>query len=148
MRLLIIRHAIAADGMPDAERPLTPKGRRRMRRAADGLKELVPELDAIATSGLVRARQTAEIVAKRYSMEPEVLELLQPEAPMERLVEWFNHSEHEVLAVVGHEPGLSTLVKRLTGSQVTLGKGGACLVDGQTLEWLLTPKQLRIVGRG
>src|SRR5262245_21618040 len=123
MKLLVIRHGIAADSTPDSERPLTRKGRRRMKQAADGLRALVPDLDAVATSGLVRARQTAEIVARRWSIEPELVELLQPEASLERLVEWLNHSEHDLLAVVGHEPGLSTLVKRLTGGQVTLKKG-------------------------
>src|SRR5882724_2462532 len=67
VRLLVVRHAIAEDpavfaatGRSDAERPLTEKGRRRMRRVARGLKKLVPAIDGLATSPLVRAVETAE----------------------------------------------------------------------------------------
>ena len=71
MRLLFIRHAIAEDrdewaksGRPDAERPLTDRGRDRMRRAARGLARLLPRPDLIATSPYLRAAETAAIVSK------------------------------------------------------------------------------------
>ncbi len=70
MRLLVVRHAIAEDReafarshKDDSTRPLTPDGRRKMERAALGLKELVPELDVLAASPYKRAIETAEIIA-------------------------------------------------------------------------------------
>src|SRR5215813_10630112 len=67
MDLLIIRHASAYDRDPhrwreDAERPLSPAGMRRARKAAAGLKQLVGRPQRFLTSPLVRARQTAQIL--------------------------------------------------------------------------------------
>ena len=69
MKLLVIRHAIAEDrevwartSLDDGERPLTARGVDRMEQAARGLRRMVEKLDAIATSPLVRAMQTARIV--------------------------------------------------------------------------------------
>ena len=65
--LYILRHGIAVEpgtpGIPDDERPLTPKGEKRMRQIARGLRKLDLKLDRIVTSPLPRARATAEIVA-------------------------------------------------------------------------------------
>src|SRR5437773_11220092 len=73
MRLLVVRHAIAEDReafarshKDDAARPLTPDGRRKMARAAEGLKQLVPELELLAASPYKRALETAEIIAHAY----------------------------------------------------------------------------------
>jgi phosphohistidine phosphatase len=154
MQLLIIRHGIAEDGTPDEERALTDKGRRRMRKIAAGLRRIVPSLEALATSPLVRARQTADIVAHQYDLKPEIVAELAPAAPLGRLREWLAAHAHGVVAIVGHEPGLSTfaswLISARPESHLVLKKGGACLIDLNalepgvgTLEWLLTPKQLR-----
>jgi phosphohistidine phosphatase len=159
MQLLVIRHAIAVDRdetkVPDAERALTAKGEKRMKKAAAALKELVPSLDLIATSALTRARQTAAIVSRHYSIEPHVIGELAPGAPLGRLLEWVAAQAANQLAIVGHEDGLSTFVSWLISarpeSHLMLKKGGACLVKlpgkiepgAATLEWLLTPKQLR-----
>ncbi|MDH3366486.1 MAG: histidine phosphatase family protein, partial [Gemmatimonadota bacterium] len=69
MQLLVVRHAIAEDrdifaaaGREDDERPLTEEGTRRMAAGAVGLVRVVPRLDAVASSPLVRAVQTAEII--------------------------------------------------------------------------------------
>src|SRR5262249_17271331 len=73
MNLLIIRHATAQDkgewaksGRSDDERPLTGEGRRKMAQTAKGLRNVVDQIDVLATSPLVRARQTAEIVAEEF----------------------------------------------------------------------------------
>ena len=76
MYLLVIRHAAAMEkeqfartGRSDDERPLTPAGKKEMARVARGLRRLVPKLDALAPSPLVRARDTAAIVARAYRMK-------------------------------------------------------------------------------
>ncbi len=164
MELLIVRHAIAQEratfaetGKDDAERPLTPEGRRKFRRGARGLRRLVPSVDVLATSGLARAVQTAVILEKTYQTSGAVrLEELEPDADPAALVPWRRRERRRrVVAVVGHEPHLSKLVEYLLaareGGFIDLKKGGACLLalganpqPGRTqLRWLLTASQLR-----
>ena len=71
MHIVIVRHGIAEDreasnraAPDDALRQLTKEGRQKMRKAAKGLKRILPALDLIATSPLMRAAQTAEILAE------------------------------------------------------------------------------------
>lgn len=164
MKLLIIRHGIAAErevfgksGEPDEKRPLTAEGRRKMQRGAEGLHLLVPQVDLIAASPLLRAQQTAAIVAKEYGMGiGETTAVLTPDAPLGKFVTWIGaHAKKDVVAVVGHEPQLSMLATwLLTGlddSRIVLKKGGACLLELATrprraaavLLWLQTPGALR-----
>src|SRR5262245_56535456 len=75
--LYLIRHGIAeerSDAWPDdAKRPLTDQGMSRMRKAARGLERLGVSFDVVLTSPLVRARQTAEIVASAFSPKPQLV---------------------------------------------------------------------------
>ena len=164
MQLLIVRHGIAEDkaefaktGKSDDLRPLTAEGKEAMSRAAAGLREIVSEISELATSPLVRARQTAEILARAYDMEiGATTDALVPDAPFEKLIDWIGErGKREVVAVVGHEPhlsGLATwLVSGMKESRVELKKGGACLLSFRgapkagagTLEWSMYPKHLR-----
>jgi phosphohistidine phosphatase len=166
MELLVIRHAIAEDrdefaksGRDDSERPLTAEGVRKMRRGARGLRRLVPRLDALVASPLVRARETAEILRKEYDLDavgtaPE----LEPAAPLGRVVAALARLDGDVVAIVGHDPQLSRLVTYLLGGVDRIGveirKGGACLLEcergvrrsGGTLRWAATPRLLRDLG--
>src|SRR5262249_31041428 len=79
MKLLLIRHAIAEEredfartGKDDRLRPLTDEGRKRMKQAARGLLETLPEIDLLATSPLTRAAQTGAIVDSVYGGLKEV----------------------------------------------------------------------------
>ena len=169
MRLLVVRHAIAEDRAAfarshkdDSTRPLTPDGRRKMERAALGLKELVPELDVLAASPYKRAIETAEIIAAAYG-GPSVERVpdLAPGAGVDRVVSWLadRHARGSV-AVVGHEPDLGQLVCALLASTngpfLELRKGAACLLElagpvkrgAATLDWFLGPKHLRLLGTG
>jgi len=164
IRLLVIRHGDAGDrdefaftGRPDSERPLTREGRVKMRRAAAGLKGIHSDLDLVATSPLVRATQTAEIVADIYGgVRLTTVEQLAPEHAPDDLLPWLRgHEPDTTIAVVGHEPHLGFLVGwLLTGrheSFVELKKGGAVLLEfddppaagGATLLWALPPGHLR-----
>ena len=167
MKLLVIRHGIAEDkaefaktGQSDDLRPLTDEGRKKMRRIAKGLCELVPEVNVLASSPLVRARETAEIVAKAYKRDiDEFTEVLRPEARYQDGLRWLTgHTSKGTVAIVGHEPHLSEFASWLVcgaeQSRLELKKGGACLLDfdgapsrgGARLEWLAIPAQLRAVG--
>jgi phosphohistidine phosphatase len=167
MNLLIVRHAIAEDrevfagtGQPDDQRPLTDEGVKKMKKAAKGLMRAVDEIDHLATSPLTRAAQTAEIISEMYGTGgAEVVPALVPGARHDEFVEWCAlHGDRDVVAIVGHEPHLSSLAAWLTGavggSEIELKKGGACMIgfDGApargagTLRWLLTPRLLRRLG--
>jgi phosphohistidine phosphatase len=159
MNLYIIRHAIAVDeGTPeyeqDSDRPLTDKGRNKMRQIAKGLRALGVELDLILSSPYVRARETAEILGDVFKMKKKIgfSDNLTPMADPNLLIAEINEN-HSVdsLALVGHEPHLSSLVGLLTAENakldVTIKKGGVIRLSADdlrqdrraTLEWLLTP---------
>lgn len=164
MELLVIRHAIAQErpdaeetGPDDARRQLTRRGRRRFERGVRGIRRAQPRIDVLATSPLARATETAEIVRRAYDLDDvEVLPQLAPGADPALLVAWLRgRSRDAVVAVVGHEPGLSTLVAHLLAGDrdglILLRKGGACLLElgdepapGRAkLRWLATASMLR-----
>ena len=162
MKLLIIRHGPAGDraeweaeGRDDRLRPLTLQGKKEMRRVAEGLATLVPRIDLMATSPLVRAVQTAEIVASQYDCDIVTVEALAPGNDADEVVRWLREQGGDTIAVVGHEPDLSALVCYLLSGKpssfVTLKKSGTCLLDlddpagpGKArLEWLLVPRVLK-----
>jgi len=163
MRLLVIRHAIALDreesaqsGGDDESRPLTAEGRAKMERAANGLTQLVPDVDLIAASPVKRAFDTAKIVARAYGdLEVERAPELAPGTPLDRAIAWLAGLEaRSTIAIVGHEPDLSRLVCALLGSDrpfLEFRKGAACLLEfsgpmergAGVLDWFLGPKHLR-----
>lgn len=158
MNLYIIRHAIAVNEgtaeFEDSQRPLTDKGRKKMRQIAKGLRTLGVEFDLILSSPYLRAQETAEVLGDVFKMKKKILfsESLIPEAEPEKVIAEINES-HSVdsLALVGHEPHLSSLIGLLTSGNVnidmTLKKGGVCRLSADdlhhehraALEWLLTP---------
>lgn len=164
MKLLVIRHGKAADPDPysrrdkksDARRPLTRAGRKDIAQMAKALRALVPDIDLVASSPLLRARQTADIIATDCCDKP-VYELsaLAPGAGA-ALLSWLAKQKGGyVLAIVGHEPDLSRLVGRLiaggSGSCIEMKKGAVCCVEfaGRAgvgrghVAWLLAPEQVR-----
>src|SRR5262245_12823533 len=90
--LYLIRHAVAeerGDKWPDdTKRPLTEDGTSRMRKAARGLDRLGVTLDVVVTSPLVRAKQTAEVVASALNPRPPIvsIESLAPEGTFQEIV--------------------------------------------------------------
>lgn len=169
MQLFFLRHGIAIErGDPgvqnDEERSLTPKGIKRVRQAANGLRVLGVSLDAILTSPVLRARQTAEIVAAKLKLESALQELmdLRPESTVDHLLFGLSRlAAQQNLLIIGHEPLLTQTVARLltgekdSGLKLTLKKAGLCQVEIDqlpptktgTLHCWLTPKQLRQMGK-
>jgi len=162
MQLLIIRHAIAVErgtpGIPDEERPLTPEGETKFAEAAKGLARLVDRPDALLTSPLLRARQTAALAAAAWGrIEPEEADALAGGTFEEQAAVLDRYPRDATVAVVGHEPHLSDLLARLLGSRhddrLAFKKGGAALVEvpgrlagGGQLVWFLPPRVLRELG--
>ena len=161
MELYVVRHAVAfrRDGErwpDDGERPLTPQGADEFRRTARGLGHLVPSVDALLSSPLARAWQTAEILAGLEGWpEPKAFPALEPEVtPGETALALEDYAGAASVAVVGHRPGLHELASYLLAgdaeADVRIKKGGALRLnfDGPpeagtaALRWLLTPALL------
>ena len=167
-KLLVIRHAIAEEteaaadqGRDDAHRELTAEGRAKFAEAAKGLLQLVDRIDVLATSPLVRALQTADILRRSFGVKPVEIEPLLPTAAPSTLSKWCRgRSAVGCLALVGHEPALSAWVSELltghTGQILQLKKGSACLIEvdfgapqsapSAVLLWLLRQSHLRQLG--
>jgi phosphohistidine phosphatase len=160
VNLYIMRHAEAeeeASGSDEA-RPLTVRGRERTRDAAGGMRALGLRFDAILTSSLLRAVETAELVADEYAKNPppQVLPALSPGVPPREALAALNQfARHGEVLAIGHEPQLSGLVALLltaNGAVAIRLRKGACvaLTVPKTLEpgaaelrWMLTQRQLR-----
>ena len=159
MQLLLIRHGIAVErgtpGISDEDRPLTPEGEKKFRKAAQGLVRLLDPPDALLSSPLPRAHRTAEIAAEAWGGLPvKTVPALAGGSFADIEAALGAYGGDTTVAVVGHEPDLSSALARVLGSRegerLEFRKGGAALVDlagrlsdGGTLLWFLSPKVLR-----
>ena len=163
MNCYFLRHGIAVEPEQwtgrDFDRPLTHEGIERMKCEARAIADLSLRLDVIVTSPLLRARQTAEIVADRLKLRDEIVE-------DKRLAEGFDvrwlsailgeRDKAEAILLVGHEPTMSATIGRIVGdASVELKKGalgGVALSDASatrgTLICLIPPKVLTQLGKG
>jgi phosphohistidine phosphatase len=157
VQLLLLRHAAAEEarpGLTDAERALTPRGRERMALAVPGLLAWGLRPARLLASPLLRARQTAEIVADACAAPVEVLPALAA-LPSEQLLAELRGAD---ALAVGHEPWISQLCAWLVVGRIGAAagfpfkKGGAALLDGEPapggmrLVALLPPRVLRALG--
>ena len=165
MKLYLLRHGDAGDaGDPktkDSERALTPKGVQRTKQLAEALEQMEISCDAILSSPLVRARETAEVVARglKFAGKVELTDALTPFGSMEDLVHQLTtlRPAPQSVLLVGHEPYLSGFISLLCvggpGLGLEMKKGALCRLEvaapscGKcaTIEWLLPP---RVVGSG
>jgi phosphohistidine phosphatase len=158
--IYLIRHGLAeerGEAWPDdAKRPLTQEGMTRLRKGARGLVRLGVTFDVMLTSPLVRARQTAEVIASAFEPHPPVVAVdsLAPDGTYQAvLADLEKHAKRTRIALVGHEPSIGELAARLTGSRhaLTFKKGAVCRIDVETippagpatLRWFVTPRILR-----
>jgi len=163
MQLYVVEHGIAVEGgegIADEWRPLTDKVRRRFQKTARASGKLGRRLDLILTSPLVRAVQTAEILAGETEPgEVAVLAELDPKFDVEAVRNAIasRAGKAEAVAIVGHEPQLSSVLAALTGvsqAEIDLENGTIVRVDVSTLtdgasadpRWWLKPKGTRKKG--
>lgn len=157
MQLYLVRHGAAQDTAPggDRQRALTAEGRAQLRGVAERLATEKETPQEIWSSPLVRAAQTAEILAAglRLSAPVETAEELAPGAQAALVLARLSAKPDAArIALVGHEPDLSTLARALTGREGGgLDKGAIWRIDlpappapgtGQ-LVWKLSPKDVR-----
>jgi phosphohistidine phosphatase len=119
VRVTLIRHAEAGDDAPrDEARALTSRGRADARRLGRALARRGVHFTSIVTSPLVRAVQTAEIVAAatEYRGRMPATDLLQPESSAGDVVAFLaTLADEKSVALVAHEPILSAVAAALTG---------------------------------
>jgi phosphohistidine phosphatase len=161
MDIYFLRHGKAAElGDPgvtdDFSRELTPKGIEEIEAQAAVMERLGVAPDAILSSPLARAKQTAELVAKGLGRKKSLLvsDALAPGCDLERLGRLVaQHASAKSLLVVGHEPDLSTMIGELVGrggARVEMKKGGLARVElrgslhvgAGMLVWLVPPRVL------
>jgi len=162
MKCYFLRHGIAVDPHAwigsDGDRPLTREGCDRMEREAKAIADLSLDIDCVVTSPLLRAKQTAEILAKRLGMHGAIVE--DP-----RLAEGFNHDRlgailcahpgSEAIVLVGHEPTMSlTIGRAVGGASLELKKAALAGIEIEnrsrangTLLCLIPPKVLVALGK-
>jgi phosphohistidine phosphatase len=161
--LYLVRHAIAAergDEWPDDnKRPLTVRGISRFKDVVRGLHRLDISVDEILTSPLVRAKQTADLLAAGLGgkIVVKTFDALAPgHAPAATMAQLAKAGRRTRIALVGHEPGLGELAAYLIGAQRALPfrKGGMARIDMGALArrpgsliWFLPPKVLREIGQ-
>lgn len=162
MELYFLRHGIATpkeQGGPDGERPLVAEGIRKTQIAAEALRKLEINFDRILTSPLVRARQTADIVANALQAQARLEELDElagePVKDLVRALAKFKGSER--LLLVGHQTQMGDAIAYLLGAkdgaQVDLKKSGICMIEVDsmppkspaTLRWMLSPKHMNLM---
>ncbi len=166
MNFYLLRHGIAVEPgtaayESDSERPLTAKGRERLRVAARAMEKLGLAFDLILSSPFLRAKQTAEIIAKDLKLRKRLAfsDDLTPAGNPRLLIQQLNQFRPELknVLLVGHEPYLGKLIALLTAGNTSLEidfkKGGLCKLEAEfllygrcaKLVWLLTPRQMEML---
>jgi phosphohistidine phosphatase len=143
--LWLLRHGDAAEGSPDAERPLTEKGERQSRAAGRALEALGVKMDACLTSPKVRSADTAKLACEALGIEPQHEPKLAG-GPFDG--EALAAGLGDDVLLVGHDPDFSMAVHALTGAQVRMKKGGLAGVEKGELKVLLRPSELTAIAGG
>lgn len=157
MQVYLLRHGIAEESSPggsDADRELTPEGRKKLRQVLEAASESGVAPTLILTSPLKRALQTAEIAGQVLGYKEPILrtKALAPGAGVEQVWDEIRvHRDEDAILLVGHNPLFSDLAAYFLGSktaQIQFKKGSVMRVDFEsfpaqpkgTLRWYLTPK--------
>jgi phosphohistidine phosphatase len=163
MLVYLLRHAIAVErgtaAYPNDDRPLTEQGKEKMSKAAKGMAKLIPSIDLILSSPMIRAHDTAKIAARALRAENklEMCTELAPGGPLKNLmIHLAKYRSLQSIMLVGHQPDLGYVAGVLLGSEgatVEFKKGSLCCIEIATLSsrskgkilWHLQPKQLRSI---
>lgn len=126
MRLILVRHAHSDPGDPDDLRPLSARGREEARVLAEQLATLRP--DAVLSSPLLRARETAAAIAKAAGVELSVDDRLAPGASADDILAAVDGAG-ETVVTVGHQPDCSEITLALTGADPGFPTAGSYELD-------------------
>jgi len=137
----LLRHAEAADGMPDDDRPLTERGALHAEAAGQALARLAVSIDVCLSSPKLRAMQTAQLACEPLGV-PVIAEPALAGEPFD--VRELTAGLGDVL-LVGHDPSFSMTLHDLTGAQARMRKGGLAGVSKGELVVLLRPAELAAI---
>jgi phosphohistidine phosphatase len=157
MEIYILRHGVAEEpqaGQPDAERSLTPDGRKKLRNVLRTAASAGVAPSLILTSPFKRALQTAQMAAEILEYKGELLRTKALEPGSSPKTVWDEirvHKDEARLLLAGHEPLFSRLTAYLLGSpnlEVDFKKGAIVCVEIDrfaaephgVLRWMLTSK--------
>jgi phosphohistidine phosphatase len=166
MDLFILRHGEAgkrsASRGNDSNRPLTAVGEKEITEIAKAFKKIGIKFDAILTSPLKRAQQTADLVASQIKAQKKMRQLqeLSPEGSKSDLYHTLSSfKEGTSILVVGHNPYLSEMISEVVTDgkygRIDIKKGGIARIrvtnatpkfKGE-LRWLLTPRLLKLMSK-
>ena len=159
MELILLRHAKAEDhaaALPDEQRELTAKGRKRAQAISRGLRRLLNATGRIEiwASPALRSRQTADIVAEELGGVPVKEHSAIYAGILESLIdEWRRTDADRTIIVIGHEPYLSIWSRQLADVSVPFKKCAAAgftltppELSGGVLRWFAGPKTLTALG--
>jgi phosphohistidine phosphatase len=141
--LWLLRHAEAADGYPDDERPLTESGSRQAEAAGLALSRLGLHIDVCLCSPKLRAQQTAQLACEPLGVSVTIEPALAGE-PFD--VHALTAGMGDVL-LVGHDPSFSLTLHDLTGVQARMKKGGVAGISKGELVVLMRPAELAAIAR-
>jgi phosphohistidine phosphatase len=158
MRVYFFRHGLAQPqnepGMMDHQRQLTAVGAARVRRAARAMRLLGVKATRLYSSPLIRARQTADILAQTLGVAVQVRSEVGPgfnAAAAASLLRDVGQDDEVIF--VGHEPDFSATVQQMTGACIEMKKGGLARVDIDDyhplrgrLTWLISPRIFDEIG--
>ncbi len=163
MEIYLVRHGDAepadAPGVAcDADRALTPGGKKDLLKIISGLRKVVEPPDIILTSPLVRARETAEIVRSIFDLSKSTIQVendLGAGASPNTIIQVARKTSKKRVFLVGHEPDFSHCVAWMASGQagegVVMKKGGIARIDidekKSGLVWLLPPKVAKALDR-
>lgn len=156
MNLYLIRHseALSIGGavLRDTDRPLSPRGEHDAAVVGRLLSLVEPSARTIVSSPLVRARQTAKIVASKFPRPPAVHSwpLLEPGISMREVLAQVTEHADGSLILVAHQPDLMEFLSWLVAdgiAEIAFPPGAAaCVVlstasdaGGAQLQWIVTP---------
>jgi phosphohistidine phosphatase len=142
--LWLLRHAEAADGTPDDDRPLTERGVRQATAAGFALERLGVKIDACLSSPKLRALQTAQLACEALGVEVTV----EPRLSGEPFDAYDLAAGLGEVLLVGHDPSFTLTLHDLTGAQARMRKGGLAGINKGELITLMRPTELAAIAAG
>ena len=153
MKLYVVRHGDALTADTDATRPHSQKGISDAQKMAAFLKSSAVKVDCVYQSGLKRAEQTAEILAKELKLgcPVEQKDHLKPDDDVDLFIQSIRNETGDLM-IVGHLPHLSHLVSKLVINSldpqiIEFKKGAVVLLEKESdrffrIKWFVVPKLL------
>lgn len=150
MQIVIVRHGTAESDKPDTERKLTADGKKEARMLANFLKKTTQKQDAVLSSPLPRALETAEEIAAVFSLKPIPEPILANATPAKLIQLLQSRLPFESVVLVGHMPAMGKFVSFLcTGGamefEFALPPCGCCAVEVTTIPPVMAGRVLWFV---